>query len=143
MKTLAIVGVGLIGGSIGLAARRRGLSERVIGVGRQSGSLDAAKKVGAIDEGMLDLNTAVVQADMVVFCTPVDRIVGQVLEAAPACRPGALLTDAGSTKSVIVRSLENRLLQGLPSWAVIPWPVPKSAGPNLPRLIYSRNALPS
>src|SRR5207248_11095568 len=96
LHTLGVVGVGLIGGSIGLAARRRGLAERVLGVGRQQASLDQALAVGAIDKGSLDLIAAVREADLAVFCTPVDLIAEQVLAAAPQCRPGTLLTDAGS-----------------------------------------------
>jgi prephenate dehydrogenase len=109
IHTLTIVGVGLIGGSLGLAARRRGLAARVIGVGRQTASLETARQIGAIDEGTQDLEASVREADLVVFCTPVDRIVDQVLQAAPCCPPGALLTDAGSTKAAIVRGLEGRL----------------------------------
>src|SRR5262249_12877032 len=60
-------------------------------------------------EGFLDLTAAARGADVVVFCTPVDRIVEQVLETAPACAPGTLLTDAGSTKAGIVHGLEGRL----------------------------------
>ena len=55
LHTLTIVGVGLIGGSIGLAAKQRGLAERVIGVGRRRAPLDQAQQLGAIDEGLLDL----------------------------------------------------------------------------------------
>jgi prephenate dehydrogenase len=109
LHTLVIVGVGLIGGSIGLAARRRGLAERVIGVGRQQASLDAAIAVRAVDEGSLDLVAAASRADAVVFCTPVDRIPDQILEAAPHCRPGTLLTDAGSAKAAIVAAVEDKL----------------------------------
>jgi prephenate dehydrogenase len=113
LDTLTIVGVGLIGGSIGLAARQRGLARRILGVGRQQARLDLAIRLGAIDEGNLDLATAVRKADVVVFCTPVDRIAAQVLEAAPSCRPGTLLTDAGSTKAAIVRAVEGQLPAGV------------------------------
>jgi prephenate dehydrogenase len=113
LHTLAIVGVGLIGGSIGLAAKSRGLASRVLGVGRQRASLDEALAVAAIDEAFLEIVPAVRQADLTVFCTPVDHIVAQVLEAAPHCRPGAILTDAGSTKSAIVRGLEGKLPPGI------------------------------
>jgi prephenate dehydrogenase len=109
LHTLTIVGVGLIGGSIGLAARRRGLAERILGIGRQQASLDQALAVGAIDEASVHLTEAVRQADLVVFCTPVDRIAEQVLQAAPHCRPGTLLTDAGSTKAAIVEAVEAQL----------------------------------
>ncbi len=108
---LTIVGVGLIGGSVGLAAKGRGLAGFVRGVGRSRENLDLARRLGAIDGGSLDLVEGVQGADLVVFCTPVDRIADQVLAAAPHCA-GALLTDAGSTKAEIVRQVESRLAGG-------------------------------
>jgi len=108
-ETVTIVGVGLIGGSIGLAARRRGVARQVIGVGRSKTSLERALTVGAISHGHSDIASAVTSADLVIFCTPVDRIAKQAKEAASHCRPGTLLTDAGSTKAGIVRDLEGKL----------------------------------
>jgi prephenate dehydrogenase len=113
IDTLTIVGVGLIGGSVGLAARQRGLAGRVVGAGRQQATLNEALRLGAIDEGSLDVTGAVRRAQVAVFCTPVDRIAGQVLEAAPGCAPGTLLTDAGSTKQAIVAAIEGRLPAGV------------------------------
>jgi prephenate dehydrogenase len=111
--TLTIVGVGLIGGSLGLAARRRGVAARVIGVGRHSASLESARKMGAIDEACLDMVAAVRRAEVAVFCTPVTLIAEQVLAAAPSCANGAILTDAGSTKAAIVGALDGRLSPGV------------------------------
>jgi prephenate dehydrogenase len=111
--TLTVVGVGLIGGSIGLAARRRGLAKRIIGVGRQPATLDRARQLGAIDEACADLADAVGQAEVAVFCTPVTLIAEQVLAAAPRCAAGTLLTDAGSTKGAIVEAIDGRLPQGV------------------------------
>jgi prephenate dehydrogenase len=113
LHTLTIVGVGLLGGSIGLAAKRRGLAEHVLGTGRTQAGLDRACELGAIDAGTLDVAAAVRQAEVAVFCTPVDRIPEQVLETAPGCRPGTLLTDVGSTKCVIVGRIEGRLPRGV------------------------------
>ncbi len=113
INTLTIVGVGLIGASIGLAAKRRGVAERVLGAGRRQGSLDQALARGAIDEGSLNVAAAVHQAQIAVFCTPVDRIADQILASAPGCAPGTLLTDAGSTKAEIVERLEGRLPRGI------------------------------
>jgi prephenate dehydrogenase len=113
IRTLTIVGVGLIGGSVGLAAKRRGLAEHVIGVGRQELSLERAKARGAIDEACLDLTTAAHKADVAVFCTPVDLIAEQVLAAAPSSRPGTLFTDAGSTKAAILEKVEGRMPEGV------------------------------
>jgi prephenate dehydrogenase len=109
IDTLTIVGVGLIGGSIGLAAKQRGLARRVLGVGHRQSSLDQAVARGAVDEISLNHLEAVPRADVAVFCTPVDLIGEQILSAAPLCKPGTLVTDAGSTKAELVRTIEGRL----------------------------------
>src|SRR6185436_4588287 len=100
--TVAIVGVGLIGGSIGLALRERRLAQKIIGVGRRQISLDAARKVGAIDHGVTSLASGVSEAQLIVVATPVDTIAERVVQAAAACPASALITDAGSTKGNIV-----------------------------------------
>ncbi len=113
MDTLTIVGVGLIGGSIGLAAKRSGLARRVLGVGRQQNSLDRARQCGTIDEGYLDAGQAAALAQLVIFCTPVDGIAEQALAIAPYCAPGTILSDAGSTKAEIVRALDGQMPRGI------------------------------
>ncbi|HEY1375198.1 MAG TPA: prephenate dehydrogenase/arogenate dehydrogenase family protein [Gemmataceae bacterium] len=112
--TLVIVGVGLIGGSAGLGARDRGVARRVVGVGRSAESLAAARRAGCIDDGTPDLAAAARDADLVLVCTPVDRVAEYVRAAAATCRPGTLLTDAGSTKDAIVRALDGGLPPGVP-----------------------------
>ena len=106
LGTVTIVGVGLIGGSIGLALRARGGAERVVGLGRELERLDEARSLGAIDEGTTDPRRAVAEADIVVVCTPVSRIADDVRRLAPDAPPGALFTDAGSTKRRIVDAVE-------------------------------------
>lgn len=95
---ITIVGVGLIGGSVGLAAKARGVAGRVVGVGRDPRKLDAAKKQGAIDAGTTSLAEGVAGSDLVVVCTPVDRIAATIADAAPHAGGTALFTDGGSTK---------------------------------------------
>src|SRR5437763_14433965 len=95
---LTVVGVGLIGGSVARAARRRGPAARVTGVDCRPAALTQALERGVIDEAAADLAAGVAGADVVVFCTPVDHIAAAALAAAPHCREGTLLTDAGSTK---------------------------------------------
>ena len=112
LKTVAIVGVGLIGGSIGLALRERKLAEKVIGVGRRQESLRIARRVGAVTNTTVDLDKGVVEADLVVICTPVGRIVEDVRKTAEHCPDGILITDAGSTKQKIVAELNNDLPRG-------------------------------
>jgi prephenate dehydrogenase len=113
ISTLVVVGVGLIGGSVALAARRRGVASRVLGVDREEALLAQARSRGLLDEIFIDPSAAVAEADLVVFCTPVDRIAAGVLSVAPWCRPGTLLTDVGSTKATIVAAVEGHLPPGV------------------------------
>ncbi len=111
-KTVAIVGVGLIGGSIGLALRGRGLAEQVIGIGRRQPSLRTARRVGAVTNTTVDLVKGVAGAELIVVCTPVGRIVEDVRRAVQSCPEGTLLTDVGSTKRSIVEALDEGLPRG-------------------------------
>ena len=107
--TVAIIGVGLIGGSIGMALKERGLARRVIGVGRRKESLDKAKAARAIDEATLDISSGVKDAELIIVCTPVGRIIDDVKQAAAHCPANALITDGGSTKGEIVKALDGKL----------------------------------
>src|SRR5262245_1630396 len=104
--TLSIVGVGLIGGSLGLAARKHKVAHRIIGVGREQRKLANALDLGAADEVTTDLYHGVREADLVVVCTPVESVAQFVHEAALNAKPKTLLTDAGSTKELIVKQVE-------------------------------------
>jgi prephenate dehydrogenase len=104
--TVALVGVGLIGGSIGMALRERRLARRIVGVGRRQASLDVARQVGAIDNGVTSLATGVADAQLIVVATPVDTIAEKVIQAAAACPAASLITDAGSTKETIVSAVD-------------------------------------
>lgn len=111
--TLVVVGVGLLGGSVALAARQRGIVRRVIGVGRTAARLEQARDAGVLDDISMDLVAAASQADLLIFATPVNLIVAGVREVAPVCRPGTLITDVGSTKAHLCRALSS----GLPNSA--------------------------
>jgi len=98
---VVIVGVGLLGGSLGLALKARGLAKRIRGVGRRQESLDKAIAVGAIDEAHLDLTAAAKDADLVVICTPA-ALVTKALDELRQCLPkDAIVTDVASTKAAI------------------------------------------
>lgn len=105
--TVAIVGVGMIGGSIGKALLARRLAKRVIGVGRSAASLAAAKRAGAATETTLDL-AAAAAADLVVVAAGVAAIPGLLDALDTLVEPGTLITDAGSTKASIVAAWERR-----------------------------------
>jgi len=111
--TVAIVGVGLIGGSIGLALRRRGLARHVVGIGRSSASLKVAEERGAVTAATTNLAQGVADAQLTVVCTPVAEIVGHVRQVAAACPERALVTDAGSIKALIVNQLDGALPRGV------------------------------
>jgi cyclohexadieny/prephenate dehydrogenase len=109
VHTLVIVGVGLIGGSVALAARRRGAAERIIAVDRDAATLQLARERGIADETVPTFDEVAAAANLVLFCTPVDVLADEVILAARQCQPGTILTDAASTKVAITRSLAGRL----------------------------------
>ena len=106
-STVAIVGVGLIGGSIGRALLARRLAGRVIGVGRHRESLAEAKRRRLVSETSLDL-AAVGEAELVVVATGVGSIPRLLDAIDPLVEPGTILTDAGSTKAHIVAGWERK-----------------------------------
>jgi prephenate dehydrogenase len=111
-STVAVVGVGLIGGSIAAAVKQRGVARAVIGLGRNGRRLDAARRAGLIDRAATDA-AAVAEAELIVVCTPVDRIAADVIALAAHARPGAIFTDAGSVKGTICTALRGRLPSGV------------------------------
>jgi prephenate dehydrogenase len=112
-QTIAIVGVGLIGGSLAAALKRRKLARTIVGVGRNLSRLAEARSRDLIDDATTDLASAAQRSDLVVLCLPVDRIVVGVRDAAASCRPGTLITDAGSIKGAICRELTKGLPAGV------------------------------
>ncbi|OGX29273.1 MAG: hypothetical protein A3F87_01835 [Omnitrophica WOR_2 bacterium RIFCSPLOWO2_12_FULL_51_24] len=105
-RKVAIIGVGLIGGSIGEAIKRRGLADTVVGIGRRTSSIKEALMRSAVDEGTLDLRKGVRGADLVIIATPVSLIPKIAKKISGSLDEGCIITDVGSTKSEIVRSLE-------------------------------------
>jgi prephenate dehydrogenase len=102
--TVVVVGVGLIGGSIAAAARKRGVARRVVGVGRSRERLEAARLHGVLDE-IATSGAEVGKADLVILCTPVDRIAGDARRIAAELSGSPILTDAGSVKGTICDDL--------------------------------------
>ncbi len=105
-RNIAIIGVGLIGGSIGLALRERKLAGRIVGIGRSADTLARAKKLGCIHDASTSVAEGVRAADLVVVCTPVEQIPPLIAEAAAHATAGAIFTDAGSTKAIVVAQTE-------------------------------------
>ncbi len=103
LKSVSILGPGLLGGSIGLALRAAGFTGRRIGVGRRRSSLDKALACGAVDEVTLDAAAGVSEADLVILGTPIGMFEPLLREIADVLQPGTFVTDVGSTKAQVVR----------------------------------------
>lgn len=109
---LSILGVGLLGGSIGLAVRSVASNCIVVGYGHRVSTTDEARRIGAIDEATQSAAEAVRGADLVILCTPVGIFDAILREIAPALQTGAVVTDVGSTKRSVVASAERLLPAG-------------------------------
>jgi len=105
LQTVAIVGVGLIGGSFGLALKKAGFAGKILGVSSEAAIADGLRR-GAIDQG-LKLSEATAQADLIYLAQPIGRIMDTLRRLEGVTRAGALITDAGSTKSAIVSLARN------------------------------------
>jgi len=106
IKKVAILGMGLIGGSLALALQQKGLVEEVIGIDRKEENIKIAQAREAIHRGTTDFATGVKEADLVILATPVGAITELVRQITPYLKPGCLLTDVGSTKLKVVREVE-------------------------------------
>jgi len=106
-QKITIIGVGLLGGSIGLAARRRKLAHEIAGFVRRPASLKDCEKAGAVDFATTDLLAAVSDADLIILCTPLVQMRLLAEQFLPALKRGAIVTDVGSAKAGVVRELES------------------------------------
>ena len=112
MQTVAIVGVGLIGGSFGLALQKAGFTGTILGVSSPT-TLRAAIERGAITDEAVSLAEALGRADLVYLAQPIGRILDTLRHIDGLVRPGTLITDAGSTKIVIVSAARQYIRRGV------------------------------
>ncbi|MGH7825885.1 MAG: prephenate dehydrogenase [Candidatus Binatia bacterium] len=108
-RRMVVVGVGLIGGSLALDARKRGLVEEIIGFGRSEKNLRLAKKRGVIDRFLLDEGEAPSDTDFLLNAAPVQAVVSTTASFLPALRPGCIVSDVGSVKGELVRGMDKLL----------------------------------
>jgi prephenate dehydrogenase len=113
-ERVTIAGVGLIGGSLALAARAAGLIGEVVGHGRTEANLQTALGRGIVDRYSLDARAAARDADLLVLAVPVGGCAELARVCAPVLRGGALVTDVGSVKATVVRAVEAVLPPGIP-----------------------------
>lgn len=105
-QKITLVGVGLLGGSLGLAVRQRGLAKQVDGFVRRPESIGECEKCGAVNRATTDLRSAVEYADLVVLCTPIAQMRPLAEKMLPALKRDAVVTDVGSVKGSVVEELE-------------------------------------
>jgi len=106
-KQVTIIGVGLIGGSLGLAIKHQKIAKHVVGYGRRRDALDEAVSIHAIDRYSLTLSDAVKDADLVVLATPVGTFENLTHLMIPHLKKGAIVTDVGSVKGDLVETLSS------------------------------------
>jgi prephenate dehydrogenase len=106
-QKITIIGVGLLGGSIGLAAKKRRVAGEIAGFVRNAKNISDCKKSGATDFATTDLLAAVSNADLVILCTPLAQMLPLAKQFLPALKRGAIVTDVGSVKTGVVRELES------------------------------------
>ena len=112
LRRITIWGVGLIGGSLGLALKKNGFQGQRVGLGRNIGRLENALAHDAIDVVTTEVAEGIHESDLIVLCTPVELmpvLVRRIVESVDPQRQRIVLTDAGSTKSVLVKSVEECL----------------------------------
>ena len=105
-QKITLIGVGLLGGSLGLAIKRQRVAARVEGFVRREASVAECEKLGVVDQAHLDLARAVAGADLVIFCTPIARMRPLAEQMLASLRPGVVVTDVGSVKGSVVQELE-------------------------------------
>ena len=113
LRQITIWGVGLIGGSLGLALKKNGFQGKRIGLGRNIRRLEKARKLNAVDVITTDLSEGIQESELVVLCAPVTLapiFTKQILETLVPQQKRIVITDVGSTKSVIVRTVEEQLI---------------------------------
>lgn len=111
---VAIIGVGLLGGSIGLGLKACSARCRIVGYGHRKQTLERAMEFGAIDGWSGDLGEAVADADLVILCTPVGLFEDMLQKLGPALKAGTMVTDVGSTKRSVVRLAGKYLPENCP-----------------------------
>ncbi|WP_298860114.1 prephenate dehydrogenase [uncultured Gimesia sp.] len=112
-KTIGIIGVGLLGGSIAAAARQRKLTGKILGAGRNPARMRAAQHSGLLDRGTTNIAETSAESDLIIVCTPVNQITQFVRTVAQNSRPGTIITDVGSTKQKICEALYGSLPEGV------------------------------
>ncbi|RED11996.1 prephenate/arogenate dehydrogenase family protein [Pontivivens insulae] len=106
---VALIGLGLIAGSIALAAKRRGLAQTVVGTARSAATRETAARIGLVDKVFETAAEAVADADLVILCVPVGAMASVAEDIAPHLKSGAVLSDVGSVKAAVIEAVAPHL----------------------------------
>lgn len=112
-ERIAILGLGLIGGSLALALRNKDLAQEIIGLDRNEESLRVALERKAIHQGTTDFAAGVKNVDLLILAIPVGAMAGVLQSLIPHLKDGCIITDVGSTKSQVVKTVESILPENL------------------------------
>ncbi len=112
-KKITIIGLGLIGGSIGLALKRAGSTAQLIGVARSQKTLDIALERNLVERVEIDIVKSVEDADLVILATPLSSFKKIILEVSHNLKPGCIVTDTGSSKLKVIEELSNVIPMGV------------------------------
>lgn len=112
-KRVALIGLGLIAGSMSLAMRRAGLAGEVVGTSRSAATRDKAREIELVDRVCDTAAEAVEDADLVILCVPVGAMGAVMAEIAPALKPGAVVSDVGSVKRAVIAAVAAHIPQGV------------------------------
>jgi prephenate dehydrogenase len=111
-QKVTVAGVGLLGGSLGLALRQRNLAGKVEGLVRRAASIGECKRLGVVDHATTEPRRAAAEADIIVICSPLSQMRELVEAMRPAFKPGVIVTDVGSVKCPVVEELEPLVAAG-------------------------------
>lgn len=112
INRVVIIGVGLLGGSLGLALKEKKIAKKITGVGRREESLKIAQEMHEVDEATTDLVSGVKEADLVVIATPLDLTVETFKKILPHLKKGCVVTDVGSVKGPILKRIDHPFFIG-------------------------------
>jgi cyclohexadieny/prephenate dehydrogenase len=110
---VALIGIGLIGGSIALEARKRGLANKIVAATRSSATAAKANELKLADHCGTDLAAAVEDADLVIVCTPVGACGAAAKTIAPRLKPGCIVSDVGSVKQTVIADMAPHIPKGV------------------------------
>lgn len=112
-KKIALIGIGLVGSSLGHVIRQKGLADRISGFALSPGTREKALELGIVDETHETAADAVCGADLVILCTPVGAFEAVAVEIGPVLTPGTIVTDVGSVKESVVKQVAPHMPAGV------------------------------